>query len=213
MRWMPARIGLPMKFILSMSILIALTSVTLGWFVTQHEIELITVALMDRGRSLVRNLAYNLGYELQYAAEQRLNDLLEGVITQEDVLYALIRDEDGTIRAQAQAEQVRQIPPASAPRAPFHALRWEQSTTQVYVVTWNGEHIYEVVQPITTQIRREREEIGLSLGGEERTIGWANIGMSLQLKRVNDTVVAIQRTIALLTLGVIVVGIAVTAFP
>ncbi len=80
MRPMRARIGLPMKFIISMSILIALTSVTLRWFVTQHEVELITIALMERGKSLVRNLAYNLGYELQYAAEQRLNELLEGVI-------------------------------------------------------------------------------------------------------------------------------------
>jgi uncharacterized membrane protein affecting hemolysin expression len=117
MRPMQARIGLPMKFIISMSILIALTSVTLRWFVTQHEVELITVALMERGKSLVRNLAYNLGYELQYAAEQRLNELLEGVIKQEDVLYVLIRDEAGNIRAQAQAEQAAGIPPASAQRA------------------------------------------------------------------------------------------------
>jgi signal transduction histidine kinase/CheY-like chemotaxis protein len=207
-----ARIGLPLKFILSMSILIALTSVTLGWFITQHEIELIRVALMDRGKSLVRNLAYNLGYELQFAAEQRLNELLEGVIKQEDVLYAVIRDEAGNIRAQAQADQVTTIPPAHAPRSMFHVSRWPESATRVHIVTWGREQIYEVVHPITTQVQREREEIGLSLGGQERTIGWANIGMSLQLKRVNDTIIAVQRSIALLTLGVIVVGIAVTAF-
>ena len=209
---MRARIGLPMKFIISMSILIALTSVTLRWFVTQHEIELITVALMERGKSLVRNLAYNLGYELQYAAEQRLNELLEGVIKQEDVLYALIQDEEGNIRAQAQADQAAGIPPASAPRSPYRAPRWSESSTQVYIVTWKGEQIYEIVQPIRTQVRREREEIGLSLGGQERTIGWANIGMSLHLQRVNETVVAIQHTIALATAGVIVVGVAITAF-
>jgi signal transduction histidine kinase/CheY-like chemotaxis protein len=205
------KIGLSMKFILSISLLIALTAAALSWFVTRHEIELITIALVDRGRSLVRNLAYNLGYELQYAAEQRLNDLLEGVIAQEDVLYAVIRDEQGQVRAQAQAAQGLEVPPPDAERAPFHAMRWEQSTTQAYLVTWKGQRIYEVVQPITTQVRREREEIGLGLGGQERTIGWANIGMSLQLKRVNDTVIAIQRTIALLTLVVIVVSIAVTA--
>jgi signal transduction histidine kinase/CheY-like chemotaxis protein len=210
-RAIQARIGLPLKFMLSMSILIALTSVTLGWFITQHEIELIRVALMDRGKSLVRNLAYNLGYELQFAAEQRLNELLEGVIKQEDVLYAVIRDVAGDIRAQAQAEQVSEIPPMSVPRSEFHAPKWPESATRVYVVKWGREQIYEIVQPITTQVRREREEIGLSLGGQEQTIGWANIGMSLQLKQVNETIVAIQRSIALLTLGVIVVGVAVTA--
>ncbi len=124
----------------------------------------------------------------------------------------MIRDEAGNIRAQAQAEQAAGIPPASAQRAPYHAPRWSESSTQVYIVTWQGEQIYEIVQPITTQVRRQREEIGLSLGGQERTIGWANIGMSLHLQRVNETVVAIQHTIALATVGVIVVGIAITAF-
>lgn len=62
---MRARFRLTFKFILSISILIAVTSLTLGWFFIRHDTELITAALMDRGRSLVRNLAYNLGYELQ----------------------------------------------------------------------------------------------------------------------------------------------------
>lgn len=108
-RW--ARLGLPDKFILAMSGLIALTALALGWFFTRHDIDLITNALLNRGRSLVRNLAFNLDYELQYATEQRLNELIEGVIKQEDVFCVVVRDSMGNIRAQAKADQLKAIPP------------------------------------------------------------------------------------------------------
>ena len=64
MRRLPVRATLPVKCILSISVLIILTSVTLGWFFIRHNVELITLALLDRGKSLARNLALNLGYEL-----------------------------------------------------------------------------------------------------------------------------------------------------
>src|SRR5215510_2158646 len=110
---MPVRTALPVTFILSFSVLIVLTSMTLGWFFIRHDVELITLALMDRGTSLARNLAFNLGYELQYATEQRLNELIEGVIKQEDVLYVVIKDEQEQIRAQAKADQLKEIPSVS----------------------------------------------------------------------------------------------------
>jgi len=206
------RVGLPFKFILPISVLIVLTSIMLGWFFIRHDVELITLALLDRGRSLVRNLAYTLGYELQYATEERLNELIEGVIKQEDVLYVVIQDESGRIRAQAKAEQLEEIPPATVARSAFHGLTWSDPLTRAYVVRWGGEQIYEIIQPVRTRVRRGREEIGLTLGGEEQTIGRAVIGMSLSLKRVNETIVGVRRTIALVTLLVIVLGIVVTTF-
>jgi len=71
------------------------------------------------------------------------------------------------------------------------------------------------------QVRRAREEIGLTLdetlgigeaSGTEKTIGLAAVGMSLSLKRVNATINNIYRNIALLTFVVILVGIGVTVF-
>jgi signal transduction histidine kinase len=205
------KLGLPLKFILSISVLIALTALTLGWFTSEHAVELITIGLMDRGKSLVRNLAYHLGYELQYAAEQRLYELIEGVIKQEDVLYVVIRDDAGTVRAQAKAHQLQDIPTASVERAALRGQKWHDPITRVYTLQWGKEQIYELLHPITTQVRREREEIGLSLGGQEQVIGWASVGMSLHLQKVNATVVSMQQKIAGLTMGVIVIAIGVTA--
>lgn len=212
MRLKMVRAGLTVKFILPISVLIVLTSVTLGWFFIRHDVELITLALIDRGKSLARNLAYNLGYELQYATEERLRELIEGVITQEDVLYVVIQDGKGKIRAQAKAEQLQEIPPVTVARSLLQGLKGVDPLTRASVIRWGGEQIYELVQPITTQVKREREEIGLTLGGEEQTIGWARVGMSLSLKRVNETIVGVQRTIALLTLLVVILGVVVTVF-
>ena len=53
-----------------------------------------------------------------------------------------------------------------------------------------------------------RIEIGK--GAKENIIGWAGVGMSLSLNRVNATVVRVKWTIALLTLLVIALGIVVT---
>jgi nitrogen fixation/metabolism regulation signal transduction histidine kinase len=204
-------LALPFKFILAISLLIMLTSITLGWFVIRHDVDLITLALVDRGKSLVRHLVYNLGYELQYATEQRLTELITGVITQEDVLYVVIQDAQGQIRVQAKADQLRAIPPVAAQRSAAHGARWTDRAAEVSMVQWGGEQIYEIVQPVKTTVARGREEIELSLGGKEQTIGWAGVGMSLSLQRVHETIVRVQWTIAWLTLGVIVLGIVVSA--
>jgi signal transduction histidine kinase len=208
---MKAGAGLRLKFFLSISLLIVLTSVSLGWFFSRHGVELITLALVERGKSLVVNLASNLGYELQFATEQRLRELIEGVIRQEDVLYVVIQDAEGEIRAQAHAGQPEEIPPLSLARSPMEGIRWADPSTRAFVVTWRGERIYELVHPVKTQGKREREEIGLTVGGQEQTIGWATVGMSLSLRRVDETIVQVRWTTALLTLVVVVFGIVVTA--
>ena len=204
-------VGLPFKFILPISLLIILTSVTLGWFFGRHDVDLITLALMDRGKSLARSLAANLGYELQYGTEERLNEFVDSVVKQEDVLYVMILDEKGRIRAQAKAEQLAVIPSLTVPRTALADLGWADSATRAYLLQ-GKERIYEIVHPITTRVQREREEIGLTLGGREQTIGWARVGMSLSLKRVNETIVGVQRTILLVTSLVIVLGVIVTVF-
>ena len=206
-----ARTGIAFKFLLSISLLIVVTSVTLGWFFSRHDVEVITLALLDRGKSLLMNLTSNLGYELQYATEQRLQELIEGVIKQEDVLYVVIQDKEGHVRAQAHAEQLKEIPPMTLQRSALEGMRWTDPSIRVSVVRWRGERIYELAQPVKTRVKREREEIGLTVGGEEQTIGQATVGMSLSVKRVNDTIVRVRWTIALLTLSIILLGILVTA--
>ncbi|HEX2481775.1 MAG TPA: hypothetical protein VHQ69_07845, partial [Methylomirabilota bacterium] len=156
---------LSVRFFLLISLLIVLTSLTLGWLFSRYAVELIRSALLDRGNSLVVNLALNLGYELQYATEQRLRELIEGVIRQEDILYVVIEDAAHSIRAQAHEPQLVSIPPPSLSRSALRGSTWTDPATRALVVTWRGEEVYELVHPVTTRTHREREEIGLTMGG------------------------------------------------
>jgi len=214
--------GLPWKFTLSISALIVLTSLALGWFFNRYGVDLIRDGLMDRGRSLARNLAYNSEYGVLIGSENLVAQLVEGVIREEDVLYAVVRDEAGEVLAVAHSEELEEIPPDTAERSVFEGMAWTDPLTTAYQIDWADEVIYEVAHPITTrEVRRTREEIGLALegplgqgaaSGNERTIGLAAVGMSLSLKRVNETISNISRNIALLTALVILAGIGVTIF-
>jgi signal transduction histidine kinase len=207
-----ARVVLSVRFFLLISLLIVLTSLTLGWLFSRYAVELIRSALLDRGNSLVVNLALNLGYELQYATEQRLRELIEGVIRQEDILYVVIEDAAHSIRAQAHEPQLVSIPPPSLSRSALRGSTWTDPATRALVVMWRGEEVYELVHPVTTRTHREREEIGLTMGGQEQIIGWVTMGMSLSLRRVDDAIVQVRWTTFLSTLMVVDFGVVVTAF-
>jgi signal transduction histidine kinase/CheY-like chemotaxis protein len=197
--------SLSSKFALTVSDFIVLTSVTLGSFVISHDIELISRGLVYRGTSLVRNLAYHLEYELQFAADQRLAELIEGVVKQEDVLYVIVQGPDGVIRAAGKAAQLAEIPPLELPGGVRRELA-PGDKTKIFRFRWGSEEIHEIVHRVTTT-RRRAEEIGLTVGGEEQTLGWARVGISLALQPINEAVSNVKRTITLVTCLVIAAGI------
>jgi signal transduction histidine kinase len=211
---------LPAKFILSISVLIVLTSLALGWSFSRNAVVLIKAALMERGRSLVRNLAYNSEYGVLIANQNILQQLVDGVIKEEDVLYAVVQNDNGEALAAARSAQLPILPPRNVERTQLTDVSWTSATTRAYQIHWGDEIFYEITFPVRTQeVKREREEIGLlmdempssgSVPATEKNIGLAAVGMSLSQKRVNATIVDIYRNIALLTLLVICAGIAVT---
>jgi signal transduction histidine kinase len=185
--------GLPWKFTVSISALIVLTSVTLGWFFGRHGVELIKSGLMDRGRSLARNLAYNSEYGVLIGNENVLRQLVEGVIREEDVLYAVIQNEAGEPFAGVHSSQLAELPPKTVERKVLEDVSWVDPFTEAYQIIWGqqlratisvemsdpltrayqikwGDQVfYEIVYPIKTQqVRREREEIGFTV---EETLG------------------------------------------
>jgi signal transduction histidine kinase len=214
------RLALPLKFTLSISVLIMLTSLALGWSFSRNAVALIKAALMERGRSLARNLAYNSEYGVLIANQSILQQLVDGVIKEEDVLYAVVQNENGEALAAARSTQLPILPPRDVERTQLRDVSWSSAATLAYQIHWGDETFYEITFPVRTQqIKREREEIGLlmdetpgggSIPATDKNIGLAAVGMSLSQKRVNATIIDIYRNIAMLTLLVICAGIAVT---
>ncbi len=69
----------------------------LSWFFVHHEGSVITDALSKRAEALVGNLAYNSKYGVLVRDENLLNNLASGIALDEDVVYAMVIDKDGTI--------------------------------------------------------------------------------------------------------------------
>src|SRR5262249_31135750 len=136
----------------------------------------------------------------------------QGTVKQEDVLYVIVQGPDGSIRAWGKAAQLAQIPPLEHRRgAPQRDPRFDNKT-EVFRFRWGSDEVYEIVQRITTRRGRSREEIGLSVGGEEQTIGLTRIGMSLAVQPIDEAVGRVKLTIMLVTSLVIAVGILATVF-
>ncbi|HKY07949.1 MAG TPA: ATP-binding protein [Candidatus Binatia bacterium] len=205
---------------MSISVLIVLTSVTLGWFFSRNAVGLIEGALMERGRSLARNLAYNSEYGVLIANRDILQQLVEGVIKEEDVLYAVVQNHEGESLAGARSTQLPILPPRNVDRKQLGHAAWADTLARAYQIHWGEDTFYELTFPVRTQqVRLEREEIGLMLDEmpaagsappAEKNIGLAAVGMSLSQKRVNATIIGIFRTIGALTIVVILAGILVT---
>jgi signal transduction histidine kinase len=213
------RLGLPLKFILSISALIAVTSIGLGALFIRHDVLLVTAELVERGRSLVRNLAFNAEYGVLIGSREVLQTLVQGLVRQEDVLYVVVQDAGGTTLASGKTELLKAIPPEAAPGRPWAGRAWADPATRARQIAWEGDTVYEVAHPIKTRrVRREREALGFpaapgTAGGaavEERTIGLARMGMSLSVRRVSDTLTGVRQTITRVLLLAGLAGIVVT---
>jgi signal transduction histidine kinase len=91
------RIGIQGKFVLLVTAVLAAVVTALSWFFVHHEGSVITDALSKRAEAFVGNLAYNSKYGVLVRDENLLNNLASGIAMDEDVVYAMVVDKDGTI--------------------------------------------------------------------------------------------------------------------
>lgn len=197
-----------LKFILSISILIILTSLCLSLFFIKHETTQIRKNLISRGKSLAKNLAYNSEYGVLTANKETLLRLLEGILEENDVVYALIQSMEGKTLAHLS------IQPIELPQGiEGEALKAEGPIIKFYSL--KKESIYDIAYPVRTKrVKRIREEIGLfaeevsEIPVIEEKIGVVRVGISLA--SMQAMMKSVKKTIILFTLLVVGAGILVT---
>lgn len=91
------RLGIQGKFLLLVTAVIVAAVLGFSWFFIHHERDVITEALLQRARSLGTNLAYNSRYGVLARDTKGLSKLASGVAMEDDVVYAMLVDKDGTI--------------------------------------------------------------------------------------------------------------------
>jgi signal transduction histidine kinase len=202
------RFGIHLKFILIIVLLIMLTSITMSWFFINREVNLIRTNLKHKGETMVRTLAYSSLYPVLMNNQEMLKTLVKGPINEEDVVFCLIQDPQGAILA--------------------------KSLSAAYVGSEKRVHLLTFSIPIQTKLRQGDEipkpnpsvssrDLKVQLdtisklwqGLKEEpvaqdAVGIAHLGLSLH--RMDKELAGVKKTVGILILLVVGVGIAVTIF-
>jgi two-component system NtrC family sensor kinase len=90
-------LGIQGKFLLLVTAVIVAAVLGFSWFFIHHERTVVTEALLKRAKSLAANLAYNSQYGVLARDSRGLSKLTSGIALEEDIVYAMVIDKDGTI--------------------------------------------------------------------------------------------------------------------
>ena len=179
------RVRLSLKVKLSaFALLILVIIVGAGYeFFVKPTGDLLQRTLLTKGRALCQNLAYNVRFGVLTGDELELGKNVEGVIAEEDVLYVLIYNRDGS-------EIVLKAPSGELGRKAMEMaleVAFDADTAQTPIalqLPGSGEAFYDVV----STVRRSEsagsadvEGLGSSSDGERGAIiGYVHLGVALK---------------------------------
>lgn len=90
-------LGIQGKFQLLVTAVIVAAVLGFSWFFIHHERTVIKEALFKRARSMGTNLAHNSRLGVLARDTRGLSELASGIAMEEDIVYAMVVDKDGTI--------------------------------------------------------------------------------------------------------------------
>ncbi len=202
------RFGIHVKFILTIVLLIILTSIIMSWFFITREVDLIQANLRHKGGTLVRNLAYNSLYAVLTNDQEMLKTLVRGPISEEEVVFCLIQNAQGTVLAKSSS--------AAYPgrEKNVHLLTL---SIPIQAKSWHGEKVPQPKLPVTPRDLRvesgQLSELWQRLIREpvaQDAIGVVHLGLSLH--RMDAAMVGVKEHVGILILAIVGIGIVVTIF-
>jgi signal transduction histidine kinase len=200
---------------LSTSILIVSTSAVLSIFLMSNQTRLLKVELEKEGKYLARNLAINSEYGVLIGNRSLLLDLIGGQSRNQDVAYIIIQDRSGETLAQLDKEVISKL--SSEKRNQIISLPAKTDTsTQKHLISDEIGTFWGFSTPIlTTNIRREKEEIGIMMEESQQEVKKEMIGIvrvGISLSPMEEELAQIKMIIFLLTLLVVAFGVGFTIF-
>ncbi len=93
-------LGLKWRLILGVSSLLVVSSLLLSMFLLEEFSQTATYGLQQRGSSLARNLAHNAEFGVMLEIGSELDGLIQGMLTEPDILFAQIYNADGVLLSQ-----------------------------------------------------------------------------------------------------------------
>ncbi len=210
------RVSLAVRFIVFISLLVLVTSISLGVFAVFHLARDHDEQVREQGISLVRNFAHNAELGVLTRNSDMLGELGAGLFQVNEVISVAVVDVDGIPllderRGERREADLRALPASKAVLAGANEVRivpFASAGTQ-------HTEAYEFSYPVVT--RRDdttNEELGFLLeqdrqrGGKLETIGYARVMISLV--RARRAILQLEWAFGLLTFLVIAVAILLT---
>ena len=110
----PVRASLRIKAITYISLLILIVGAVLSWYFLRQTQGVLTAELQKKAVSLTTNLAHNSRYGVLTEDAVILQELIAGLLQEEDVLFVSIADAQGKVLAQQFKERHQSAPLASS---------------------------------------------------------------------------------------------------
>ena len=218
------KIGLAVKFIILITALIILTSSILSLFFINRQSADLLSSLKEKGILLARNLAYISEYGVLTSSKEPLEKLLKGVLREPDIAYAMIYNIKGDILADSMKDGLYQIPDSVTTIA--LNCQQDQFVFQEFRIAGENTGFYEIAFPIVARRLKGLKKLDkfvpgylgimeqlkkyVNLSGEifEEQIGIARVGLTK--KHVIAAVSNVKRTVGIITLSVVFLGMTLT---
>ena len=198
------KFGIRKKVIIAFTLFLILNIAPFSWITIGQGKRVLERGIIKRGISLTRNLAYNAEYGVLIKNKDILFELIEGVIREEDVVFATILDRKARILVH-KGEDIA--------KKEFIGTRkyLEERGIELNSFSVNSRDIfYEFVLPVKTTKKKSlnKEELlyeETDRRGKEEIIGKIRVGISLE--NMNRESKRIIKSVFYFILSVIVFGV------
>jgi signal transduction histidine kinase/DNA-binding response OmpR family regulator len=145
----PHSASLKVKAMVFISLIILAVGASLSWYLLRQTQGVLMEGLQKRAMSLAHNLAHTSAYGVLTEDQVILQNLLEGTLREDSVLFVLIADADGNVLAQ-QAKQGAENQPGFAQLALAHASTIAPTIIEPawHYHTIGTQEVYHVVAPV-----------------------------------------------------------------
>lgn len=223
------KVSLKVKVITFISLIVLVVGTCLSWYFLHQTKRVLADELQERSLSLTKNLAHNSKYGVLTEDEILLQELIQGILQEDSVLFVLISNAQGRVLAQQFKEH--SLSPTSRPvveLAMQHALALLPAITSpsVHYHIIGDQGIYHTAAPVeTTETPTSKSEkqlatafllLGKESGAASPTssqpfrLGSVQIIMSLE-KMHENVQKALMAGIGL-TLGIVGIGVLISFF-
>lgn len=209
--------GLVGRSTIIISALITVISLILSLFFTNSFKSSVENELIKRATALANNLAYNAQYGVAANLEEELSNLINGVINEEEIVYAYIVDTSGTIIAHNDTTYIGNPANVIGDYKEHNA----QTNPNRSNLVQKESNIFEVFSSIEVAPDRNSSDEDIlfppeTLGNtnesdntaDVKRLGYVHLGVSLN--KLNEEIATNRKKAFYITFGIVLVGIFMT---